>query len=283
MGSTYQSLIVRHAMKQLGIRYRITDNPALNVFHLQHIRARFNACDAHPDIYFYAKTHAAFPAQVEAAMTARQSRIFLVWRHQQDTLVSDFYYAQRKVGHVYANFDDYFWRRGRKILLRNCLQKAVWDSIVDPRVRAWQYLDLTGEFKRSADEMLSFAGLHGVDLDALEKTLSIHELRRKYNDPGGLFFREGGKQDIVALKLSARTRHLIEEIEQERDWRRLGRAYERKDWLRILIFGHESKDAGWRKSMHWLAAKTRWLHRLQGWLSRAYKFSPRRIIGAIRS
>ncbi len=66
-------------------------------------------------------------------------------------------------------------------------------------------------------------------------------MRRKYNDPSGLFFREGGKQDIVALKLSARTSHLIEEIEQERDWRRLGRAYEHKDWLRILIFGREEQ------------------------------------------
>lgn len=281
MGSTYQSLIGRHAMAQLGIHCRMPANPELNVFHLQRIRKVFKICDSHPGVYFFAKPHAAFPAQVEAVMTAQQSRIFLVWRDQRDSLVSDFHYAQRKAGHVYADFDDYFWRRGRKILLRNCLQKVVWDGVVDPRVRAWQYLDLTDNFKQSADEMLRFAGLNGVDLDALADSVSIKQLRHKYNDPEGTFFRKGGKQNLESLKPNAATLESIGEIERERDWRRLGRAYEREDWMRVMIFGRESKDAGWRKSMHWWAVKTRRMQRLQSRLSRLYRFSPRRLAGAI--
>jgi len=277
MGSTYQSLIVRHAIMQRGVRYRATDSAALMVFHLQRIRSSFKACDACPDVHFVAKSHPAYPAQVEAVMTAQQSRIFLVWRDQRDSLVSDYYFAQRKAGHVYVDFDDYFWRRGRKILLRNCLQKVVWDDIIDARVRAWQYLELTDDFRRSADEMLNFAGLHGVDLDALGESLTIKELRQKYRDPSGAFFRQGGKQHIEMLKPSTHTLQLIEEIEHERDWRRLGRAYESEDWMRVLIFGREHKEAGWRKNMHWWAVKTRRMQRLQTWLSRVYRFSPRRV------
>ncbi len=282
MGSTFQGLIGLHALKQLGIKFRQADNPALNIFHLQKIRESLRAADANPQFYYYAKSHAAFPAQVDAVLTAENSRIYLVWRDQRDALVSDFYFSQRLAGHVYKDFQDYFWRRGRKILLRNRLQQVVWDGIKDDRVRAWDYLDLVNEFDRSAGEMLEFGSLEGVDMDALKKSVSIGELRKTYNDPKGSFFRKGGKQNIEELAPDKRTLNEIEDIVEEADGRKLGKAYEREDWLRIVAFGRESKDAGLRKTFHW------WLFRTQRaqWLRASvlptlYKLSPRRLIGSL--
>ena len=60
MGSTYQSLIVRNALRQLSIPVRLTDRAALNIFHLQKIRQTFAAADEHPETWFIAKAHAAF-------------------------------------------------------------------------------------------------------------------------------------------------------------------------------------------------------------------------------
>lgn len=82
--------------------------PPQNTFHLQNIRQTVSAADEHPDTWFIGKAHAAFVEQVEAVLTAKNSRVFIVWRDQEDALVSDFHFAQRRAGHVYAEFDEYF-------------------------------------------------------------------------------------------------------------------------------------------------------------------------------
>lgn len=279
MGSTYQSLIGLNALTQLGIPFRRTDNSALNSFHLQKVREAFKAADAQPDAYFVAKAHPAFPEQAETMLTAKNSRVFLVWREQQDALVSDFHFAQRRAGHVYKNFDDYFSRRGRKILLRNCLQKLVWEGIKDDRVRAWNYLDLVHDFETAAREMLDFAGLKNVDLDALKESVSIEQLRKTHNDPKGTFFRKGGKQDLRELNPSSQTLDSIADIMRERDAGRLGAKFEREDWLRVMVFGRECREAGFRKTFHWWLYKTQRAQFLrEEILPHFYKFSPRRLI-----
>ncbi|MCH9809067.1 MAG: sulfotransferase domain-containing protein [Alphaproteobacteria bacterium] len=282
MGSTFQGLIVLHALKQLGIKYRQPDNAAMNVFHLEKMRAFLKAADDNPKWYYYAKSHVAFPTQVETVLAAERVRIFLVWRDQRDALVSDFHFSQRHAGHVYGSFQDYFWRRGRKVLLRNRLQQVVWDGVEDDRVRAWDYLDLVDNFERSAGEMVEFAGMEGVDIEALKKSVSIGQLRKKFNDPKGAFFRKGGKQDIEELGPDKRTLAAIEDITNETDWRRLGRAFEREDWMHIVAFGRESKEAGLRKTFHWWLFRTKrahWLRREV--LPKLYKLSPRRLVASI--
>lgn len=280
MGSTFQSLIGVFALKQLGITYRFPDSKALEVLHIRKIRESFKAADADPQIFYYAKAHAAFPLQVDAILTARHSRIFLVWRDQLDALISDFHYAQRRAGHHYASFDDYFLRRGRKILLRNCLQKVVWDGIDDDRVRAWTYLELVGEFERTAGEMLAFGGIAGVDLAALRNNVSIPSLRKTQNDPEGRFFREGGTHNLAQFEPSDRTVAEIEKILDERDPQWLGDAFEREDWLRVSLFGRESQEPGLRKTIHWWLYKTQRFQKLQNnVLPLIYKCSPRRLIG----
>jgi hypothetical protein len=278
MGSTYQFLIGINALKQLGIPIRGTDNPALNIFHLQKIRTAFKVADLQPETYLVAKTHPAFPEQAEAVLSAKHSRVFLVWRDQTDALVSDYHFAQRRAGHVYAGFDDYFVRRGRKILLRNCLQQRVWQGIKDERVRAWDYLDLVDNFETAVPEMLNFAGLKNVDLDKLKESVSIEQLRKTHDDPKGTFFRKGGKQDIQQLKPGPGTLDAVEKILGESDVAHLGAEYEREDWMRVLAFGRECRDAGFRKTFHWWLYKTRRAQRLRDeMLPHVYKFSPRRL------
>lgn len=282
MGSTFQGLTVLNALKQRGIKYRQPDNAALNTFHLEKLRACLKAADDNPKWYYYAKSHAAFPAQVDAVLSAERARIYLVWRDQRDALVSDFHFSQRHAGHVYGSFQDYFWRRGRRILLRNRLQEVVWKDIDDDRVRAWEYLDLVNDFERSAGEMVEFAGLEGVDLQALKESVSIGQLRKSFNDPKGAFFRKGGKQDIEELAPDKRTLAEIDDIVGETEWRKLGDAFEREDWMRILVFGRESQEAGLRKTFHWWLFRTRRAHWLRReLLPKLYKFSPRRIIASI--
>ncbi len=279
MGSTFQALTFRHALRQLKVDIRTTDNPALDIFHLQKIRSSFAEADRHPEAFYFGKAHAAFPAQVEAVISAQHLRVFLIWRDQQDALVSDFHFSRRRAGHVYRDFDDYFERRGRKILLRNCLQKTVWDGIDDPRVKAWGYLDLANDFQKTAGEMLEFAGLSGVNLKALERSVSIGQLRKRYRDDKGTFFREGGKQDLQALAPNAQTMSQIESIVAETDWHKLAEAFEREDWMRIAVCGRESQDAGLRKSFHWWLFKTQNAQYLRrNVLPTIYKLSPRRLL-----
>jgi sulfotransferase family protein len=278
MGSTYQYLIVRNALRQLSIPFQAPDQAALSIFHLQKVRQSLTAADEHPETYFLGKGHPAFAEQAEAVMTAKNSRIFLVWRDQQDALVSDFHFAQRRAGHVYANFNDYFVRRGRKILLRNCLQNVVWKHIEDDRVRAWDYLRLVHDFENAATEMLDFAGLKGVDLAALKESVSIKELRKSRNDPKGTFFRKGGKQDIGLLEPSPSTMQAIEEITSETDANRLAAEFEKEDRLRTLVFGRECQEAGLRKNFHWwLFATQNAKYLRKNVLPGIYKLSPRRI------
>lgn len=284
MGSTFQYLTGLNALKQLGIPYRQTDNAALAVFHLQNIRKSFQALDGSPDTYFLAKSHAAFPEQVEAVLSAKNSRVFLVWRDQRDSLVSDFHFSQRRGGHVYGGFDDYFRRRGRKILLRNCLQKLSWQQIDDPRVRAWDYLDLVDNFEQAAGEMMNFAGLCGVDIEALKQSVSIEQLRRTKKDPQGAFFRKGGKQNLGELNPGPDSLKTIEEIMGETDVQKIAADFEREDWMRIMLFGRECREAGARKAVHWglhQANGIRYLRR--NVLPGLYKFSPRRLIGSKRA
>lgn len=279
MGSTFQCMIGMNALRQVGIPIHLTDNPALNVFHLEKIRKSFAAADADPQKYYIAKAHPAFPQQVEAVMTAENIRVFLVWRDQEDALVSDFHFSQRRGGHHYKNFDDYFRRRGRKILLRNCLQQKVWSSIKDERVRAWEYLDLVDNFEQAAGELIEFAGLRNVDIAELKKSVSIEELRRTQGDPEGTFFRQGGKQDIGRLTPNQETLATIEEIISEDRIERLGQAFEYEDWRRIVLFGRESREAGVRKTFHWWLYHTQRAQLLRDKvLPRVYKFSPRRIL-----
>ena len=278
MGSTYQYLIGRNALKQLGVRFEPTDNSALSTFHLQKIRKALKVADEDPQKYFLAKAHAAFPEQAKAVLTAKNSRIFLVWRDQKDALVSDFHYAQRKARHVYSDFNDYFARRGRKILTRNCLQQLVWQTVDDERVRAWDYLDLVYEFETSAQQMMDFAGLQNVDLKALKESVSIKKLRQTQNDPEGKFFREGGKQDLLLLKPSSQILEQIDYIVNEQDAAVLASSFERQDFLRTLFIGRESRDAGLRKTLHWWLHNTRQVHFLRlSVLPHFYKLSPRRL------
>ncbi len=283
MGSTYQCLIGLNALKQLGLPIRLTDNPALNVFHLQKVREALAITDESPASYFLAKAHAAFPEQVDAVLTAKNARIFLVWRDQKDSLVSDFHFAQRKAGHVYADFDDYFVRRGGKILMRNCLQKLVWQNIDDDRVRAWDYLDLVHKFETSAKQITDFAGLQNVDMDALKESVSIKKLRETHNDPDGKFFRVGGKQNLLQLNPSPRILDQIESTISENDINHLASSFEKLDWFRTLFFGKESCDAGVRKTFHWWLYRTKKAQHLrEKVLPHAYKLSPRRLGRALR-
>ncbi len=284
MGSTYQFLIGVNAIRQLRYPIRHTDSPALAVFHLQKIRDAFRATDAHPERHFLAKVHAAFPEQVEAVLVAKHSRIFLVWRDQKDALISDFHFAQRRGGHVYANFNDYFKRRGRKILLRNCLQQVVWSNVDDDRVMSFDYMDLVDNFDQSAAKLLSFAGLHNVDLEALQKSVSISELRKRHNDPKGTFFRKGGKLDLEKLTPSRWTKNTIAEIVEEDDQARLAAAFEREDWARVMIFGRECREAGLRKTFHWWLYKKRYAQYLrENILPFVNKFSPRSFLQVLRA
>ena len=151
------------------------------------------------------KAHPAFPAQVKAVLKARNSRIFLIWRDQRDALVSDLHFSQRRAGHVYRDFDDYFRRRGRKVLIRNCLQKLVWSRVRDERVKAWDYLTILQDFEATAGKILNFAYLKDVGLCALKQSVSIESLRKLRHDPKGTFFRVGGKQNIELLNPSRMT------------------------------------------------------------------------------
>lgn len=280
MGSTFQALTVRHALRQLRVKIHTTDNPALDIFHLQKIRSSFAEADKHPDAYYFGKAHAAFPKQVQAVLSAKHLRVFLIWRDQQDALVSDYHFSRRRAGHVYRDFDDYFARRGRKILLRNCLQKTVWDSVDDDRVKVWDYLDLANDFQKTAADMLSFGGIDGVNLKALERSVSLVQLRKRYRDDQGTFFRQGGKQDIQALGPGPETMAAIDEIIRETDWRKLGADFEREDWMRIAVCGRESEDAGLRKGFHWWLFKTQNAQYLRrNVLPKLYKLSPRRLFG----
>ena len=277
MGSTFQSLIVLHALRQCGVSVRALDAAALHVFHLGKIRDSLQQADRDPANTYFAKSHVAHPRQVEAVMSARNSRIFLVWRNQQDSLCSDFHFAQRHAGHIYADFNDYFCRRGRKVLLRNCLQKVAWDCVHDPRVRAWGYLELVRDFEAKAAQMLDFAGLHNVDIKALEKSVSLGALRAAHGDGAGRFFRQGGTHDLDSLGPSAAVLRQIAEVEQESDWRVLARAYERENVFRALVFGCETREAGLRKTFHWWLSRVQAESRLSRWLRLLYLASPSRL------
>ena len=191
MGSHFQTFVVSHALAQTRRRFQWVDPAAMNTFHLAAIRRALADCDAQADKHFIAKAHAAFPSQIDALLSAQTARVFLIWRPQRDCLVSDYRFAKANAGHSYANFDDYFARRGRRVLLRNRLQEVAWSTRADPRVRSWQYLDLRNDFAHVAGEMLTFAGIDGVDLGKLADGLQIDKLRDKYRDPQGRFFRKG--------------------------------------------------------------------------------------------
>jgi len=284
MGSTFQTLLFTHALSQRGMRYEWLDPGCLQALHQGQIRRLFRRCDESPRALFVGKAHAAFPSQVEALMSARACRIFLVWRPHRDCLVSDFHYARRGGGHRYAGFDDYFARRGRRVLLRNRLQEVVWKTIDDPRVRSWEYLDLVQRFAATAGDMLGFGAIEGVDLAALRRSLSMDELRRRYRDPSGKFFRAGGSHELSVLHPGARTLDEIGAIELEQDWRRLGRACEAESRIRTLVFGPESKEAGLRKSFHaWLIRSGHLTCLQHGLVKRVHRLFPRRLPDAIRS
>lgn len=284
MGSTYQFLILRKALVQLKVRVKKFPSNSFDVCHLAGMREAVAQCNATPQFNYLTKIHAAYPAHIKVLLEAKESRIFLVWRDQRDSLVSDYYFSQRRAGHSYTSFNDYFQRRGRRVLYRNCLQKTVWDTVEDPRVRAWDYLDLCHDFETSVREMIAFAGYleQGLDFAKLADDLSISSLRKSRNDSDGSFFRQGGKQNLQALSPSDKTLAEIKEIEQETDWQVLSHNYEIEDWMRVLMFGYEDRKQGKRKDFQ------RWLHsperreQVSNFLSRIYRNSPRRLLGRFK-
>ena len=263
MGSHFQTFVVSHALAQTRRRFERVDPAAMNTFHLGAIRRALAACDAQADKYFIAKAHAAFPIQIDALLTAQTARVFSIWRPQRDCLVSDYHFAKANAGHRYANFDDYFVRRGRRVLLRNRLQEVAWSKRGDPRVRSWQYLDLRNDFARIAGEMLTFARIDGVDLGQLADGLQIDKLRDKYRDPQGRFFRKGGSDELADLSPSPATMEEITKIETATDVGALGRDYLACDRWKACLFGSEAEEAGWRKGLQTWLYRSPHLRKLQ--------------------
>ncbi len=263
MGSHFQTFVVTHGLSQLGTKFAWVDRAAMNTFHLGAIRRGLARCDALPAKSFVAKTHASFPIQIDTLLSARNVRVFLIWRPLRDCLVSDYHFARSNAGHAYKDFDDYFAKRGRRVMLRNRLHEVTWSTRTDDRVRGWQYLDLRDDFARVAGEMLAFAEIDGVDIDRLAEGLQIDKLRAKYRDPEGKFFRKGGAGELSELEPSEATMAQISEIEAMSDAATLGREYLRCDRWQSLLFGSEVEEAGLRKSFQTWLYRSRRIRRLR--------------------
>jgi regulator of replication initiation timing len=116
-----------------------------------------------------------------------------------------------KFGIQYRTFDDYFYRRGGELfLLQQFLYRSVWRSFENsPNVLVSQFEDLKKKFNHTVTEILNVANINDVNLEKLRENISIPNLRKKYNDQDGAFFRKG---DIGEHRVVIKNGQIYEDI-----------------------------------------------------------------------
>jgi len=120
-------------------------------------------------------------------------RIMHITRDIRDALVSAFYYERMKGQCRSDNFEDYYWRHGRKRARYIISYNRLWDTV--PNKFLTTYEALHGNFEAEVHRMAAHLGitLKDGDMERLRKASDIDSLREKYaeTDSDQKFFRKG--------------------------------------------------------------------------------------------
>lgn len=187
-GSHFQFYVVEEALRQRACPYRIL---GLDAFHTHDLnRSRELLADLRgSDEIILLKGHWYRRRERQLLLGEENVKIFLIWRDLKDVLISSYRYRINKFGADDRGFRAfYFDDGGRDLLINQHLYKIAWSG---EDTHETSYEALVDEFPNEAERLLTYAGIDGVDLDALQAETSIGRLRETREDQKGVFFRDG--------------------------------------------------------------------------------------------
>lgn len=231
-GTHFQMLVATTALDLLRTPYRFVGDMVLDrtrVFKgdLSSGKAVLDVLASDPQEIQVCKAHWGTPLERDLLLTYPDIRIFLIWRDLRDVLVSSFYYHRTRFPDRFHDFDHFYRKKGRGILLHQVRYQRTWRRFRDdPRVFESRYEDLVSSFATNVPKLLNFARIGPVDLSELEDRLSIEKLRRKYKDQDGFLFRRGTVGEHTGL---------FQSNEYGQDIERFRRFSDPRLWLESLI------------------------------------------------
>ena len=190
--SHYQRFIVEEALKQRGLDFKIAGNEIFHAYKWVAGWQFLHQLHRHPDQRYLCKGHWGRPVERRLLLSFQSLQVFLIWRHLHDVMISSFHFENNRRPPGFDSFATFYWAEGRQFFIRQLLYRRGWSELADhPRVFQVNFEDLKKDFATHAGRILDFAGIEGVDLEALAGQLSLERMRRTRNDPEGKFFRKG--------------------------------------------------------------------------------------------
>lgn len=203
--SHYQRYIIEEALKQKGLPYSVRGN---DIFHRHdHVGARklFSELDARREETFLCKGHWGSRKESQILLSFPSVRVFLIWRHLLDAIISAYHFENNLLGANNADFDEFYDQQGRIYYIEQLLYRRTWmSSIGRANVYEVNFEALKHDFAREAKSMLDFAGIQSVNLAALQEELKIERLRQTRNDGDGKFFRKGMPGEHKSFRFAPR-------------------------------------------------------------------------------
>ncbi len=201
--SHYQRFIVEEALKQRGLDFTVAGNEIFHAYKWFAGWQLLHQLHRNSGERYLCKGHWGHLIERRLLLSVQSLRVFLIWRHLRDVMISSFHFENNRRSPRYGNFAQFYWSEGRQFFMRQLLYRRGWIKLADhPRVFQINFEDLKQDFSSYADRMLDFAGIEGVDLKALEEQMSLERMRQTRNDPNGKFFRKGEPGEHRAFAFS---------------------------------------------------------------------------------
>jgi hypothetical protein len=212
--SHFQRYIVEEALNLRGIEFAVAGNEVFHAHKWLDGYRLLRRLDRERNRIFLCKGHWGQAVERRILLSFESVRVFVIWRHILDVMVSSFHYQNNKFAAGYESFDDFYRAEGRQLFIRQVLYRRVWRlPSASPRVFQVNFEDLKSDFATYAGKMLAFAQIDGVSLDELAKQVSLERLRETRDDPKGIFFRKGQPGEHLSFPFSAETRADMESLQ----------------------------------------------------------------------
>ncbi|MGI9449588.1 MAG: sulfotransferase domain-containing protein [Geminicoccaceae bacterium] len=187
-GSHFQFYALEEALKQRALPYRTLGLEALHAHDLNRSRALISELRG-ADETILLKGHWYRRREQTLLLGEETIKVYLIWRDLKDVLISSYHYQINKFGADDRGFRVfYFEDGGRELLIEQSLYRLAWSG---KGAHETSYEALVDDFPSEAKRLLDYAGVDGVDLDALQRETSIGRLRETRDDKKGVFFRKG--------------------------------------------------------------------------------------------
>lgn len=213
--SHFQMHIMDEALKQKNVAYRYITEDELKPYNFRRARRFLAEIDRKRDHIFVCKGHWGKAKQRDVLLSLPSVRVFIIWRHILDVMISAYYYEKNRFQKAYSDFDDFYNDIGKILFIQQLLYRRVWDPVSShPRVHIVSFEALKEDFASNTLAMLQFAKIDGVSIADLEAEVSLERLREKQDDPEGKFFRKGRPGEFKSFQFSQVTLNDMGRLEQ---------------------------------------------------------------------